>query len=288
MKRFFFNQLMLAGVVSLCVACGGKTAPAEGMPQDSADQESVEGFYSSTGSQEADAAGKQRMAKMPIEQPAPMKGVSEQILKRKAYITSYNKDTKIPNWVAWHLTSGHTRGNLQRHENMFHEDMDVKTGRVTDADYYNSGYDRGHMCPAGDNKWDRQAMNETFLLTNICPQIHAMNEGPWNDLEMACRRWAQKYGDIYIVCGPLLSDGNHRMIGKNRVVVPERFFKVILCLQDKPKAIGFIYDNNSHNSHKMFSHATNVDEIERLTGIDFFPAVDDKIENVVEAERGYF
>lgn len=76
MKRFFFNQLMLAGVVSLCVACGGKTAPAEGMPQDSADQESVEGFYSSTGSQEADAAGKQRMAKMPIEQPAPMKGVS--------------------------------------------------------------------------------------------------------------------------------------------------------------------------------------------------------------------
>lgn len=289
MKKTVYSFFVLTGFICLCVACGGKTANANDLPNDSTDQESVEGFYTTVTDPATGGARKELKQKsMPLEQPAPMNGVPEQILKRKSYITSYNKDTKIPNWVAWHLTSGHTRGNLQRHDNLFHEDMDVTTGRVTDDDYYNSGYDRGHMCPAGDNKWDQKAMNETFLFTNICPQIHALNEGPWNDLEMACRRWAQKYGDIYIVCGPLLSEGLHRTIGKRRVVVPERFFKVILCIQDKPKAIGFIYDNNSHNSNKMFSHATTIDEIERLTGIDFFPSLEDKIENVVEAERGYF
>lgn len=289
MKKTVYSFFVLAGIICLCVACGGKSTNTNGLSNDSIDQESVEGLYTTVTDPVTGEVRKElRQKSMPLEQPAPMNGVPEQILKRKSYITSYNKDTKIPNWVAWHLTSGHTRGNLQRHDNLFHEDMDVTTGRVTDDDYYNSGYDRGHMCPAGDNKWDQKAMNETFLFTNICPQIHALNEGPWNDLEMACRRWAQKYGDIYIVCGPLLSEGLHRTIGKRRVVVPERFFKVILCMQDKPKAIGFIYDNNSRNSNKMFSHATTIDEIERLTGIDFFPSLEDKIENVVEAERGYF
>jgi endonuclease G len=289
MKKTVYSFFVLTGFICLCVACGGKSTNTNGLSNDSIDQESVEGLYTTVTDPVTGEVRKElRQKSMPLEQPAPMNGVPEQILKRKSYITSYNKDTKIPNWVAWHLTSGHTRGNLQRHDNLFHEDMDVTTGRVTDDDYYNSGYDRGHMCPAGDNKWDQKAMNETFLFTNICPQIHALNEGPWNDLEMACRRWAQKYGDIYIVCGPLLSEGLHRTIGKRRVVVPERFFKVILCMQDKPKAIGFIYDNNSRNSNKMFSHATTIDEIERLTGIDFFPSLEDKIENVVEAERGYF
>lgn len=289
MKKTVYSFFVLTGIICLCVDCGGKSTNTNGLSNDSIDQESVEGLYTTVTDPVTGEVRKElRQKSMPLEQPAPMNGVPEQILKRKSYITSYNKDTKIPNWVAWHLTSGHTRGNLQRHDNLFHEDMDVTTGRVTDDDYYNSGYDRGHMCPAGDNKWDQKAMNETFLFTNICPQIHALNEGPWNDLEMACRRWAQKYGDIYIVCGPLLSEGLHRTIGKRRVVVPERFFKVILCMQDKPKAIGFIYDNNSRNSNKMFSHATTIDEIERLTGIDFFPSLEDKIENVVEAERGYF
>ena len=289
MKKPIYSILVIAGIICLCVACGGKTAAADSLRQDSINNESVEGLYTTVTNQEGDAVRKEVSQKsLPLEQPAPMKGVPEQILKRKAYITSYNSETKIPNWVAWHLTSGHTRGNLQRHDNVFHEDMDVKSGRVTGADYYNSGYDRGHMCPAGDNKWDQKAMEESFLFTNVCPQIHAMNEGPWNDLEMACRRWARDYGSVYIVCGPLLSKGNHRTIGKNKVVVPERFFKVVLAMQDKPKAIGFIYDNNSHNSSKMFSHATTVDEIERLTGIDFFPTLEDKIEDVVEAERGYF
>ena len=223
-----------------------------------------------------------------IEIPAALKDKPEVILRRTGYTVSYNTKTQIPNWVAWKLTASHTRGSAERGQEIFNEDTEAPYPRVTDADYYGSGFDRGHMCPAGDNKWDRRAMNETFLFTNVCPQVHRLNAGPWNDLEMACRRWARELGEIYIVCGPLLSGGQHRTIGRHKVVVPERFFKVILCNKGTPKAIGFIYDNDGHNSEKMFSHATTVDEVERLTGIDFFPRLEDKIENLVEANRGYF
>ena len=224
----------------------------------------------------------------PMEQPASIKGVSEQILRRKGYIVSYNKQTRLPNWVAWHLTAEHTSGRVQRDSYTFSEDTEVKAPRATTDDYYNSRYDRGHMCPAGDNKWDAVAMEETFLLTNVCPQNHGLNKGGWNDLEIACRRWAKKYGEVYIVSGPILGDEPYRTIGRNKVVVPKAFFKVVLAMQPEPKAIGFVYENNGYNNPKMFQNATTVDEVERLTGINFFPQLDDRIEDEVEANRGYF
>ena len=111
------------------------------------------------------------------EIPAPLKDRPEQVLHRKGYTTSYNATTKTPNWVAWHLTAAHTRGKQQRHEEKFMEDVDIALGRrATDNDYYNSRYDRGHMCPAGDNKWDKEAMAQSFLFTNICPQNHGLNK----------------------------------------------------------------------------------------------------------------
>ena len=137
------------------------------------------------------------------ELPAPLKDRAEVILQRKGYTTSYNRNTKTPNWVAWHLTDAHTRGRFQRKEEVFNEDTSVPTPRATNMDYYNSRYDRGHMCPAGDNKWDKEAMTESFLFTNICPQNHGLNKYEWNDIEMKCREWARKYGAIDIVCGPI-------------------------------------------------------------------------------------
>ena len=138
------------------------------------------------------------------------------------------------------------------------------------------------MCPAGDNKWDRKAMRETFLLTNMCPQDRSLNSGLWNRIEMDCRKWAKKYGDIYIVCGPVLLNREHETIGTHHVVVPEAFFKVILCLRGTPKAIGFIIRNNE-GKKKRDQYINTVDEVERITGIDFFPSLPDKIENEVEA-----
>jgi endonuclease G len=187
--------------------------------------------------------------------------------------------------VAWHLTDAHTRGRYQRKEEVFAEDASVPSPKATNQDYYNSRYDRGHMCPAGDNKWDKQAMTESFLFTNICPQNHGLNKYEWNDIEMKCREWARKYGAIDVVCGPIFDQkgGAQKTIGKNKVWVPESFFKVILCRQGKAKAIGFVYRNEG-KKQLMEDAVRTVDEIERLTGMDFFPELDDATENRVEAQ----
>lgn len=209
-------------------------------------------------------------------------GVPEQMLRRAGYTASYNKTTKLPNWVAWHLTADRTTGPAKRSGVDFQADMDVPAPRAEDPDYYGSGYDRGHMCPAADNKYSEKAMEESFLFTNMCPQNGNLNRGDWNEMEQACRRWAKEYGGVYVVCGPILYKGKHKTIGKNKVVVPEAFFKVVLRTGENPKAIGFIYKNAEGNRPKG-DYVNTVDEVERITGIDFFPSLPDDVENKVEA-----
>lgn len=215
--------------------------------------------------------------------PALRPSSGEQILRRTAYTASYNKNTRLPNWVAWQLTADHTDGPHKRKGLKFREDEDVPEPRATDWDYYNSGYDRGHMCPSGDCKWSAEAQLESFLFTNACPQVHGLNAGDWNEMEQQCRRWAEKYGRLYIVSGPIIYKGNSKTIGRNKVVVPEAFFKVVLRLGDNPRAIGFIYKNKSGNRPKG-DYVNTVDEVERITGFDFFPALPDDVERRVEAE----
>ena len=216
-----------------------------------------------------------------IERPAPLKGKSEIILNRKGFTVSYNKENKIPNWVAWHLTSEHVDGKYKR-TGGYQEDTEVPIPRATKEDYGSTRWSHGHMCPAADNKWDEKAMTESNLLTNICPQDKSLNSGLWNRIEQDCRKWAKKFGDVYIVCGPILLNKEHETIGENKVVVPEAFFKVISCLNPKPKAIGYIVRNNE-GTKKKDQYINTVDEVERITGIDFFPALPDEIENDVEA-----
>ncbi len=217
-----------------------------------------------------------------IEVPAPLTDREEIILKRTGYTVSYNRETKLPNWVAWHLTADHVNGSYSREGLRFWEDTDVPTPRATDADYRGSGYDRGHMCPAGDNKWSLEALQQSFIFTNACPQNHELNRGDWNEMEIQCRKWAREMGDIYIVCGPILFKGEHETIGYNKVVVPEAFFKVVLCMNDTPKAIGFIYRNREGNRPKG-DYVNSIDQVERITKIDFFPSLPDEVEDVVEA-----
>ena len=216
-----------------------------------------------------------------ICKPAPIDNVPEQIIKRKSYITSYNKDTKIPNWVAWHLTGDHTDGEYGRSNN-FYEDEEVPAPRATLEDYKGSGWSRGHMCPAGDNKWDTEAMNESFSLINVCPQNSSLNSGLWNRVEIDCRNWARMFDDIYIVCGPVFYRKEHEVIGNNNVCVPEAFFKVVLCLNGVPKGFGIVVKNNS-GEKKRDLYYNSIDQVERITGIDFFPSLPDEIENEVEA-----
>lgn len=211
------------------------------------------------------------------------KDIPQQLLRRVGYVVSYNPETHIPNWVAWQLTESHTTGPYKREGIEFQEDNEAEGVKVNTFDYSRSGYDRGHMCPSGDNKWDKTAQEQSFLMTNICPQDHNLNVGDWNEMENQCRKWAKRYGQIYIVAGPILYRQKHKTIGTARVVVPEAFFKVVLCMAGTPKAIGFIYKNVGGNRPKDY-YVNTIDEVERITGIDFFSALPDDIEKKVEAE----
>ena len=217
--------------------------------------------------------------------PAPMEGTPEKILVRRGYTVSYNREHNLPNWVAWELTP-ETLVERESRTDKFLPDPDLPEAEaVTTDDYKRSGWDRGHMCPAGDNRWHWCAMQESFYMTNICPQNHNLNRGDWTELEEACREWAQREGKIYIVCGPILYRQRHKTIGReHRITVPEAFFKVVLCpTSNPPRAIGFIYKNTSGN-HPLDQYVNSVDQVERITGIDFFPALPDEVEKKVEAE----
>ena len=212
-----------------------------------------------------------------------MKREQGQIIQRTGYTLSYNAKNKTPQWVAWELTKEETRGNEER-TNEFQPDSDVMGAKVVTYDYSHSGYDRGHMAPAGDMKWSKKAMEESFYMSNICPQDHNLNTEDWNDLEMKSREWARRYGKVYIVCGPIYNGTREEYIGDHRVKVPDAFFKVILINDTRKQcALGFYFENEA-GERPLTEYLTSVDELEKLTGLDFFSALPDEEENLLEKE----
>ena len=204
-------------------------------------------------------------------------------LKRYCYTVSYNAKTRQPNWVMWQLTRRHVKQRKKGVWNEYREDTELPSKiRSALADYTSSGYDKGHMCPGGDCNWDDEGRDETFLLSNMCPQNPNLNRGDWKEIEIACRKWAKRYGNIYIVCGPIfLKSQKHKRIGPNQIPVPEAFFKVVLCAEpSNPKGIGFICRNTDGNRKKDF-YVNSIRQVERVTGHQFFPNLEDSIKSVV-------
>lgn len=236
-------------------------------------------FYNAEKAENAKKADKKRPGGLEI--PAALNR-PELILVRDGYTVSYNKDWKIANWVAWHLTKEHTYGHSDRSSIQFQEDEDTPVGRATNDDYWQSRYDRGHLCPAGDNRWDRRAHVQSFLLSNVCPQNRELNKGDWNDIEILCREWARRYGEVYVVTGPVFYDGVKKTIGRNSVAVPDALFKVVLCTKNYARAIGFVVPNQGRH-RDIRSYVTSIDDIEQMTGINFFPKLKLDTERRVEA-----
>lgn len=211
--------------------------------------------------------------------------VNEEIIDYTGFRISFNSAHHQPNYAAWELTVEETKGTEVRNSK-FKQDKNVY-GCATLDDYRRSGYDRGHMAPAGDMKWDSQAMEDSHYLTNICPQDHTINGGRWSTLEKKCRQWAERDSALIIICGPVLSDVMTKAIGRNQVSVPERFFKVILApYANPPRAIGFIMPNHPTDDG-LEAMATTVDNIEAITGFDFFQCLPDDIENEIESSVNY-
>lgn len=208
-------------------------------------------------------------------------GVPEKLVEHIGYTLSFNTKHNIPNWVAYDLTSQEVAGVTPRAKH-FEPDPQI-IGCPTTDDYKNSGYDRGHMAPAGDMKWSEQAMTESFYLSNICPQNHNLNGGDWKALEEHLRTMATQYEKVYIACGPIIS-AKPKTIGMyHQVAVPDAFFKVVLRKKgDSWSAIGFMMPNQA--GHKSLNkYAMSVDDIEIITDMDFFYNLPDEIEENVES-----
>lgn len=208
------------------------------------------------------------------------KGRASQIIRHKGYTLSYNNDWRLANWVGYELTCDETEGDVERSD-WFDQDPMVKGVQVRHADYTHSGFDRGHMAPAADMKWDEQAMVESFYMSNICPQVHALNAGLWNSLESRVRTWARRDSAIVVVCGPIVPN-EPMTIGDNRVAVPEYFYKVIASpYSATPRGIAFIMPNEDCDM-PLYNYAVTIDSIESHTGIDFLYNLPDSLENFIE------
>lgn len=208
-----------------------------------------------------------------------------QVVHHQFYSLSYHEKYEQAEWVAYELT----KEQLLSHPNnrpYFEQDPKVTTQSAHYRNYKDSGYNKGHLCPAGDRKFSTEAYNETFFTSNISPQTYEFNSGVWNRLEEKVRYWAQKYQKLYIVTGGVLTP-NLNTIGSEKVAVPQYFYKIILDFNNsKIKAIAFLVPHEK-SEKGLYQFVTSIDEIEILTGIDFFPELPDEIENEIEKSSNY-
>lgn len=209
---------------------------------------------------------------------------SDIIVTHVGYTAAYDTVRHIPRWVAYELTHEELRGNVPRQGNdCWMQDSNISYSQADSKDYRRSGWSRGHMAPAADMKWSEQAMRESFLLTNICPQDSTLNGNSWERTERLGRRLARRYGKVWIVCGPVFYDNRFGTIGNNKVAVPDAFFKAFLVNREgQYAAIGFIM-YNTPEMQELKASSMSVDEVETATGLDLFPALPDDIEEDVES-----
>ncbi|OQY33173.1 MAG: hypothetical protein B6241_08710 [Spirochaetaceae bacterium 4572_59] len=214
------------------------------------------------------------------EIPAPRP--DDQLIYHENYTLSYNEEFEQADWVAYELTRQEVLGSEKRADN-FRSDPLITSHSASLNDYRGSGYDRGHLAPAADMKFSPHAMSESFYLSNMSPQDPSFNRGIWKKLEALVRQWAYENKSIYVVTGPVLNKKDYIRIGANAVAVPEYYYKVILDMEEPGiKCIGFILPNKK-SDFPPSSYALSVDDVEIMTGIDFFPALEDDLEIELEA-----
>ena len=206
------------------------------------------------------------------------------VVQKLGYALSYNLEYVQPDWVAYTLDTEELNTTTTSRSDEFYEELDVIPGSAKLSDYRGSGYDRGHLLSSADRTSSEELNESTFSLLNMSPQNHRYNAGLFLKAEDAERDAARQYGELYIVTGPVFSD-NMETIGESEVAVPEEFYKVFLG-QDADgewHAVGLILPQEYENGN-LKPYFVTVDEVEKATGIDFYPSLPDSIENKVEAE----
>lgn len=217
---------------------------------------------------------------------------TNQLVKHKYYSLSYHEKYEQAEWVAYVLKPSYLK-RIDRKRPYFINDKKVKTKSASYRNYKQSGYDKGHLVPAGDMRFSLDAFNDTFYTSNISPQNHSFNAGIWNRLEQKTRYWTKKYGNLYVITGGILTNGL-QTIGREKVAVPNQFYKILLKYTKsssenklKIKAIAFLIANKKSSKAALYQFVVSIDKIEELTGIDFFSDLPDDIEARIEANSDY-
>ena len=212
---------------------------------------------------------------------------TNQIIEHEFYTLSYSETHEQAEWVAYELKKDYLSSrNLKRP--YFNQDAKIATKSADWRNYKNSGYDKGHLVPAGDMKFSEDAFTDTFYTSNISPQLASFNNGVWNRLEQKVRYWAEKYDGIYVITGGVL-ESELRTIGEEEVAVPNYFYKVLLdtdASTNHVKMIAFLVPHQSSNQ-PLYEFVVSVDELEHLTGIDFFSTLSNQIEDELERKSDY-
>lgn len=192
------------------------------------------------------------------------------VINHHYFSLSYSEEHEQAEWVAYELHRDNLTGERVPRSNNFRDDPKVRSGSSSKYDFGHPDYDRGHMAPAGDMNFNSTAMSESFYMSNMSPQKNSFNQGIWRELEENTRKWAKIFKRLYIVTGPVLTRPVITKIGNNKVSVPAAYYKVLLDLDEpEKKAIGFIMPN-ARSEKRIKEYAVSVDEVEELTGIDFF------------------
>lgn len=204
----------------------------------------------------------------------------KELLCKKGYLLAHDPEKKTATWVIEHLTREKAEGIVER--GSFKPDPELQKGKRAElSDYSKSGYDRGHMAPAADMRWDRQAMAECFFLSNMVPQNGGMNRGIWKSLEENIRDWAIDRKEVYIFTGPI---GVKRKIGNNKVVVPTHLYKIVYD-PHKTEAIAFIMANEKLNTQDMPKYIVTVRQVEEKTGLNFLSKLDEMEQKRIETKK---
>ena len=209
---------------------------------------------------------------------------------RQGYVVGYDARLKIPVWVQYEVTAESAVGPMERTDD-FRPDMTLlPEARSTLSDYSGSGFDRGHMAPAADMRDSESLMSDSFLLSNMTPQVGiGFNRHIWSDLEAAVRGWAQQKGRLFVIAGPVFAaqgdSVRYRVVGGNQVAVPTHFYKIVAHWRSESSAdvLAFMLPNEPLSGRDYSEFLTTVDAIERATGLDFLNRLADVQESQVEA-----
>ncbi len=214
--------------------------------------------------------------------PAPSQDIS---LCRQGFAVSFNPRTKNANWVIEVVENKRLNGPANRRGVSFKPDPDIPFPlQPSLRDFRGSGFDRGHLVPAADLKWSQGALNQSFFLTNVSPQVGiGFNRGIWRRLEEEVRRWAGQRGPLYVITGPVFYNFEP-VIGPGRVVVPDGYFKIVFD-PGAMEAVAFLLPNAAQKYGLLADFQVTVDAVESETGLDFFPELPDILENRLEAGK---